>query len=117
MTRLFAGTPLDRPPRCERCGQLEDECRCPPEEPPAPVRTPPEKQTAKLTIEKRAKGKRVTVIQGLPAVENDLPALLSRLKTACGAGGTLHEGTIEIQGDQLAQVRATLQQIGYKVRG
>ena len=41
MTRLFAGTPWDRPPTCERCGKLESECACPP---PAvePKRLPPE---------------------------------------------------------------------------
>ena len=30
VTRLFAGTPWDRPPTCERCGELEAECKCPP---------------------------------------------------------------------------------------
>ncbi len=111
--RLFAGTQWDRPPRCERCQKLESECQCPPLPPP---RIPPEKQTAKITVEKRQKGKWVTVVSGLPEVGNDLPELLTRLKTACGAGGTLKDEKIEIQGEQRDRVRRCLEEIGYRVK-
>jgi translation initiation factor 1 len=112
--RLFEGTPFDRPPRCERCGELEADCTCPP--PPVP-RLPPEKQKAKLAVEKRKKGKVVTVVRGLSAVGNDLPALLAQLKNACGAGGTLKDEELEIQGNHLDRVRELLTGIGYRVRG
>lgn len=112
--RLFEGTPLDRPPRCERCGELDEECTCPPE---PPLKIPPEKQTARLALEKRKKGKMVTVIRGLPEEGNDLPELLTQLKSTCGAGGSLKEDTLEIQGNQLEQIRQTLQKIGYRVKG
>ncbi len=112
--RLFEGTEFDRPPRCERCGELEEDCQCPPE--PEPL-IPPEKQTARLAVEKRKKGKVVTVIRGLPAEGNDLPRLLTRLKSGCGAGGTIAEDSIEIQGKHLDRIRETLQQIGYRVKG
>lgn len=112
--RLFEGTPFDRPPRCEKCDQLEDECICPPE---PPFRIPPEQQTARLSIEKRKKGKRVTVIRGLPAKGNDLPELLKQIKDRCGAGGALKDEDLEIQGEQLDRVRETLQQMGFKVKG
>jgi translation initiation factor 1 len=109
MTRLFAGTPFDRPPRCERCGALEDDCRCPP-----PLISP-EKQTARLRLEKRKKGKVVTVVEGLPTVGNDLPELLSRLKAACGAGGSLKEEMLEIQGDHMTRAGKLLAELGYRV--
>ena len=112
--RLFAGTPFDRPPRCERCGKLEEDCTCPPEPPP---RIPPQQQTARLSIEKRKKGKLVTLVQGLPSEGNDLPSLLSQLKAACGAGGALKEGALEIQGNQLGRLRKALREIGYRVKG
>ncbi len=115
--RLFENTPWDRPPRCERCGALESECQCPPLPPPPPERIPPQKQTAKLSHEKRAKGKMVTVIRGLPADGNDLPALLTRLKSACGAGGTVKEDGLEIQGDHRLRIREELEKIGYRVKG
>ncbi|MFO1063192.1 MAG: translation initiation factor [Pirellulales bacterium] len=111
---LFAGTPFDLPPRCERCEKLESECTCPPL---PPKHIPPEKQTAKLRIEKRAKGKYVTVIAGLAAESNDLPALLASLKNACGAGGSLQPDALEVQGDHLVRVRKHLEQLGYRVKG
>ena len=111
--RLFEGTPFDRLPRCEHCGELETDCVCPP---PEPMRIPPEKQTARITVEKRKRGKTVTVIRGLAAQGNDLPELLTRLKSECGAGGTLKDGLLEIQGDQLNRVRDTLGRIGYRVK-
>ncbi len=112
--RLFEGTEFDRPPRCEKCEELEEDCVCPPEPPPM---LDPSKQTAKISKEKRKKGKMVTVIRGLPAEGNDLQGLLTQLKNSCGAGGTLKEDELEIQGDQINRVRETLQKIGYKVKG
>jgi translation initiation factor 1 len=112
--RLLEGTPWDRPPRCERCGELEEDCTCPP---PPRALTPPEKQTARLNVERRKKGKVVTVVRGLPAAENDLPTLLGQLQAACGAGGTVKDDELEIQGDHLERLRGLLTEIGYRVRG
>jgi translation initiation factor 1 len=100
MSRLFAGTPFDRPPVCERCGQPEADCDCPPPV-TEPARIPPEL---------------VTVIRGLSASGNDLPALLTRLKSRCGSGGTLDGDTIELQGDHLAKLKTLLGELGYKTR-
>ena len=112
--RLFEGTPLDRPPRCERCGELEEACICPPE----PVkRRPPREQTARLAIEKRKKGKIVTVVRGLVEPDSDLSNLLTQLKSACGAGGALKDETLEIQGKQVERVRQHLINLGYRVTG
>jgi len=115
--RLFEGTPFDRPPKCERCGELDEVCDCPPESPPAVPLIPPSKQTARLALEKRKRGKLVTIIRGLPSAGGDLPNLLTKLKSACGAGGTLKESDLEIQGDQLERMRDVLGQLGYRVKG
>ena len=114
--RLLEGTAWDRPPRCARCNQLEAECTCPPLARPNSL-IPPEQQTAHLAIEKRKKGKLVTVIRGLSATGNDLPALLSRLKSTIGAGGTNEGEELEIQGTHLERVRQLLVQLGYQVKG
>lgn len=111
--RLFEGTEFDRPPRCERCGKLESDCECPPE--PA-LRIPQDRQTARLAIEKRRKGKVVTVVRGLSEEGNDLPELLTKLKSGCGAGGAIKDGEIEIQGRQLQRIKELLQKIGYNVK-
>jgi len=113
MGRLFAGTEFYQPPKCDRCGELEADCHCASE--PTP-KMPPEQQTAKLAIEKRKRGKVVTVVRGLPAAGNDLPGLLTQLKTQCGAGGALKDGVLEIQGKHLERVRDVLSQMGYRVK-
>jgi translation initiation factor 1 len=115
MTRLFAGTPWDRPPTCERCGRLDSECTCPPTA-AEPVRPAPESQTARLRLEKRARGKIVTVVTNLDPVGNDLPALARQLKSKCGTGGTVQDGAIELQGDHVAGAEGILQALGYKTR-
>lgn len=108
--RLFEGTPFDIPPRCERCEELEEDCKCP----PGPKhRTPPEKQTAKLALEKRKRGKSVTVVRGL--ADSDLAWLLKQLKSACGAGGAVKDDLLEIQGNQMERVREELLGMGYRV--
>jgi translation initiation factor 1 len=112
---LLAGTIFDRPPHCDRCDLPETECRC-----TAPVAksnlVPPGRQTARLSTEKRKKGKLVTLIQGLAATDNDFPALLTQLKNSCGAGGAIDGDCLEIQGDQVERVKKFLGQLGYKVR-
>ena len=113
--RLLAGTPFDRPPHCERCDQLESECKCLPEAPQSRV-VSAGKQTARISTERRKKGKIVTVIQGLTAVENDLPHLLVQLKNACGTGGIVDGDQLELQGDQTVRLNRLLGDLGYKIR-
>ena len=109
--RLFEGTEFDIPPRCERCNELESDCQC---GPPPPERRPASEQTARVATEKRARGKQVTLVLGLTEPDTDLKQLLSQLKTACGAGGTLKDHTIELQGNQLSRVQKALRDLGYK---
>jgi translation initiation factor 1 len=68
-----------------------------------------------VLVEKRKRGKVVTVVRGLPEVGNDLPGILSLLKSICGAGGTIKEGQLEIQGDHRAATVKVLSEMGYKV--
>ena len=112
--RLFEGTEFDIPPRCDRCGELEADCVCPP--PPCEWAAP-ETQTVTIRMEKRRKGKQVTVIRGLDAETTDLSQLLTRLKNLCGAGGAIKDNDIEVQGDQQQRVRQAMQEIGYKLKG
>jgi translation initiation factor 1 len=113
MTRLFAGTPFDIPPRCDRCGELEQECQC---EPLPAEKVAPEKQTAKVRVDRRKHKRLITVVWGLSEESSDLPDLLSKLKSACGTGGSLQGEQIELQGDHLERVKNQLREIGYKVR-
>ena len=114
MSRLFAGTPFDIPPTCERCGKPEEDCQCEPAAASAQY-LPPSKQRAKVRVDRRKHKRMITVVWGLSAEESDLPALLSVLKGHCGAGGSLVEGTIEVQGDHAERISGKLKEIGYRV--
>jgi translation initiation factor 1 len=105
--RLFAGTKYDQPPKCDRCGALETDCTCPPL---------PAGQLVRLVVEKRRKGKVVTVLRGLTPDRNDLPNLLSRLKSLCGAGGAIQEDGLEIQGAHVERIATVLTEMGYRVK-
>ena len=59
-------------------------------------------------------GKMVTAITGLEAGESELKALLKQLKAAAGTGGTVKDGVIELQGDQVAPALAALEKAGYR---
>lgn len=59
-------------------------------------------------------GKTVTAITGLEISESDARALLKRLKATAGSGGTLKDGVIELQGDQLSTCLETLTAEGFR---
>jgi translation initiation factor 1 len=87
-------------------------------ETPQPEATPaaaPRKGTGiRLRLERRASGRVVTAISGLPGSPPEVAALARQLKSACGAGGTVKDGVLEIQGDQRDRIEAALRGRGLK---
>jgi translation initiation factor 1 len=72
-----------------------------------------------LYVERTRKGragKTVTLVQNVQGGGPACAALLKTLKTACGAGGTVKDGVLEIQGDQRDRVVAQLQAMGHRVK-
>ncbi len=65
---------------------------------------------------KGRKGKGVTVITGVPLDTTELKELARKLKTMCGAGGTVHDGVIEIQGDHREALLPELKKHGWTVK-
>lgn len=61
-------------------------------------------------------GKAVTVVRGLGLAEAALTTLAKQLKAVCGAGGTVKDGVVEIQGDHCARVIELLKQQGRVVK-
>jgi translation initiation factor 1 len=99
---------------CPRCGWPSDNCQCSrPAEDAVPSRV-----VAKLRMEKKGRGgKSVTVVDGLPNNAAFLRDLSQALKRACGTGGTVVDGGIELNGDLRDRLRPLLSQKGYVVKG
>ena len=68
----------------------------------------PNSPKPKIRLEKRA-GKSVTVISGLHTYgEKRLNEIAKIIKLKCGTGGTVKNGTIEIQGDKVDDIQKYL---------
>lgn len=65
---------------------------------------------------KNRKGKTVTVISGFQGQTEDLKALEKKLKGLCGAGGTVKDGEILLQGNFIQKIADYLRNEGYKVK-
>ncbi len=61
-------------------------------------------------------GKTVTVVRGLPLDAEALAALGKQLRAACGTGGTVRDGVLELQGDQADKALAWLAARGFAAR-
>jgi len=60
-------------------------------------------------------GKTVTVIAGFTSISAvEMKALAKKIQSACGAGGTVKEGRIEIQGDHRETVAEILTAAGFR---
>ncbi len=60
-------------------------------------------------------GKTVTVVTGFVGIgHGEKEALAKQMQKACGAGGTVKEGRIEIQGDQREAVARILAEAGFR---
>lgn len=113
--RIVYSTDSGRVTSCPICGLPYNQCRCD----QSATGDPMKKGDGIVRVMRDRKqrcGKTVTVITGVPATEATLATLAQQLKKLCGSGGTVKDGTIEIQGDHCAKVQAKLTAMGYKVK-
>jgi translation initiation factor 1 len=90
-----------------------------PDRPPQPADRLPRAVGGKgirLRLEARPGGRAVTLVLGLAGSEAEIAALAKRLKSSCGAGGTVKDGVIELQGDHRASAQAAMATLGLKAR-
>ena len=113
MAGLFDGTALQRPVTCERCEQPLAACKCP-RDAAGSIKLPKD-QPARVRREQR-RGKFVTVITGLDPKATDVDAMAKKLRTSLGTGGTVKDGTIELQGDHRDKLVKLLKKLGYPAK-
>ncbi len=101
---------------CPDCGWPAADCHC--SSALRPGAAVPARVTATLRMERAGRGgKVVTVVGGLPANAAFLEELAAALKKACGTGGTVRPGAIELSGDVRERVRPLMAARGITVRG
>jgi translation initiation factor 1 len=61
-------------------------------------------------------GKAVTLVKGVALDPTALAELGKKLKAACGSGGTVKDGVIEVQGDHCDHIMEVLKAQGFTVK-
>jgi translation initiation factor 1 len=66
----------------------------------------------RIRLDRRASDRVATVVSGLPGSAAEIAAFAKALKAACGSGGSVKDGTVELQGDHREKVEAALRARG-----
>ena len=97
---------------CPACRQPLASCAC-----KAAGNLPKGDGTVRVSCETKGRGgKAVTVVRGLDLDVAALAALGKQLRTACGAGGAVKDGVLEVQGDHRGRVVDLLKAAGWPVK-
>jgi translation initiation factor 1 len=97
---------------CPTCRQAKADCRCALQAP-----RPASDGIVRVSRETKGRaGKGVTLVRGVPMDATALVALGKQLKAACGSGGTVKDGVIEVQGDHCDRVMELLKGQGFTVK-
>lgn len=96
---------------CPDCRQPVAQCTC--KQPVAPSGD----GVVRVSRETKGRGgKAVTLVKGVLLDANALADLGKQLKAACGTGGTVKDGVIEVQGDHIERVMQILKTQGHTVK-
>ncbi|HOM13122.1 MAG TPA: translation initiation factor Sui1 [Rubrivivax sp.] len=97
---------------CPGCARALAQCSC-------QVAAPPPEGDGIVRVSRQTQGRRgkaVTLVRGVPLGAAALAVLGKQLRSACGAGGTVKDGAIEVQGEHVDRVIELLRQRGYTVK-
>ncbi|MBN1761007.1 MAG: translation initiation factor Sui1 [Chitinispirillaceae bacterium] len=99
---------------CTACGNPQASCVC---RSRAAAAVPKGDGTVRVGCESKGRGgKVVSVVTGVPLPAGQLGALAKTLRKKCGSGGTVKNGTIELQGDHRELLVTLLWEQGYRVK-
>ena len=97
---------------CPACRQPVAQCAC--RKPPV---LPSADGVVRVSRETKGRGgKAVTLVKGVALDAAALAALGKQLKAACGSGGTVKDGVIEVQGDHVDRLVGWLAAAGHSVK-
>jgi translation initiation factor 1 len=96
---------------CPGCGQPLAACTC------KAGAAPAGDGVARVSRQSKGRGgKTVTLVKGLALDAAALALLGKQLRTACGSGGTVKDGVLEIQGDHCELVMEVLARYGHQAK-
>lgn len=96
---------------CPDCRQPIASCLCKAQQ------LPKNDGVVRVSLQTKGRGgKSVTLVKGLPLDALALAAMARQLRSACGSGGTLKDGVVEVQGDHVITIMAALQKLEYVVK-
>lgn len=96
---------------CPACREPLAQCRC-----AAAARTVGSGEVRVWRETKGRGGKSMTLVKGLALDALALGLLGKQLRAACGSGGTVKDGVIEVQGDHCERVIEILKRDGYSAK-
>ena len=97
---------------CPDCRQPVAQCIC-----KAKAAVPQGDGVVRVSRETKGRGgKAVTLVKGVLLDTAGLAELGKKLKNACGSGGTVKDGVIEVQGDHCDRVVELLKAQGHNVK-
>ena len=97
---------------CPACRRPRAQCAC------AKTAAPPKGDgIVRVSRETRGRGgKAVTLVRGLDLEATVLADLAKLLRSHCGAGGTVKNGVVEVQGDHAERIVEALLKQGFKAK-
>jgi translation initiation factor 1 len=105
---------------CPACGRPGSACSCKEKKAVRTDRQPmsyPKDGAIRIQRETKGhKGKTVTSVIGVPLENADLQKLAQQLKRRCGAGGSVLDGVIVIQGDHRQTLLDEIKKLGYTAK-
>ena len=93
-----------------------DDSVCTSDEPGMGVCRDPSDQKVRLHLDRKGGGKIVSIVKGLTEPPDVLNTIAKELKKGCGAGGTVKNGEILIQGNKRVAIQNILLKKGYDVK-
>jgi len=109
MNNIVYSTDPDFKERCPNCDEPLDQCVC-------REKKPVGKGGDTVYIQRERKGRKGKTVTTIANLRGDLKALQKELQKHCGAGGTVKNSIVEIQGDQCLKIRKYLEQKGFRVK-
>ena len=109
MNNIVYSSDPDYIERCPVCDEPLEQCICQDKKPIG-------KSSDTIYIQRERKGRKGKTVTTIANLEGDLKAIQKELQKLCGAGGTVKNNIVEIQGDQREKIQKYLEQRGFQVK-